>query len=136
MCLSVGHNLVLVATEDITCYKIVVCDDKGRWCTAYKHTQLSEEQLSGKKPFYADGVFVNNIFITIDRKVEGGAIHTFFDVKDAAYHAEHKNFPDFGVYEGHVYRCIIPKGTIYIEGFYGGDKSYASKEIIFKEKIF
>ena len=134
MCLSVNNFHGGEAQEDMPCYKIVVRDEKNKWRTPIQYTPISEEILNGEKPFYSDDIFDRVIFVKANLEVEGGAIHTYALEIDALHDAKTGKL-HIPVREVAVYRCVIPKGTTYIQGSYGGDKGYASKQIIFKKRI-
>ena len=138
MCLVVRYNGRFQATEDIPCYKVLICttNRKGEkeWSTPYKQTPITEAQLCGLTPFYSDDIFDSHIFISKDREVNGGAIHTFRNERDALREAKGGWLTQDGK-ETHVFRCIIPKGVIYVKGWYDNDEAFASKQIIFKEEI-
>lgn len=139
MCLELETCISKIAQEDIPCYKIVACDihtEPKKWYTPYYITELSEEQLNGKCPLYSNDIFPDFMFITKDNEVHGGAIHTYKYEFNALDDVKFAYSPSWKTeLETHVFRCIIPKGTIYAEGIYGLCQGYASKQIIFKEKI-
>ena len=67
--------------------------------------------------------------------VGDGAIHTFSSItnarKDRGWHRSwHREFDYI------IYKCIIPKGTLYYEGTFNGDmRAFASNKLIFKEEV-
>lgn len=132
------------ATEDITCYKVIM---KVNNCmkTPYQGFQIDEKIISGEKPFKAeiwdgkDRSIKVKEFQKLGSRISGtigyGAIHTFKTKKDAKANAI--IFADkIRYYRMSVYKCVIPKGTLYYEGVFNSEKCFASQKIIFKENIF
>jgi hypothetical protein len=140
MCLRKPETPVR-ADKDIICYKLlsrrVNSDGKEEWRTPYMFTPISEEQIKGKKPFQANGVFDTFIVSNTD-DIEGGAIHTYCFEYEAGYDLFNLKVNDNDYeYDYHLFECIIPKGTLFISGKYGDSTidCYASKSIIIKKQI-
>ena len=138
MCLRKPETPVR-ADKDIICYKLlsrrVNSDGKEEWRTPYMFTPVSEEQIKGKKPFQANGVF-DTFIVSNTGDIEGGAIHTYAEKRDAVMDKDNENFPNDP--EIHIFACVIPKGTLYTSGYYGDSiiDCYASKTIIIKKQLW
>lgn len=136
------------ATEDITCYKVIIEEGYGekRMMTPYTGCRIGEKIISGEKPFKAeifDEVYDERSIevkefqeLGYHRAVIGcGAIHTF-ETEEAAKAEAIQTADLFKHYKIGVYKCIIPKGTLYYEGVFADNDCFASQKIIFKESIF
>jgi len=138
MCLY-AKGKIKKAEEDIVCYKYLALsigrDEYGNisstWCSPYVNIGWEigkAKENTNNKPYYdAHG------------DVSEGFFHTFkslSDTKDA------KNGYDFWNNGGRkqlgVFKCIIPKGTLYFEGIHGGFnqfQGYASKKLLIVERV-
>lgn len=151
MCLYLkSGSLPKKATEDITCYKVIIEESFGGKClmTPYQGLDIDEKIISGKKPFKAEiWDFTHHKVRSIKVKefqklgynnsgaIGSGAIHTFKTKEAAKTNAvlfAHK----IKSYKMSVYKCIIPKGTLYYESVFNPEDCFASQKIIFKESIF
>ena len=129
MCLRVQKNQRFkYATKDIVCYKALL-SCRESIITPYVGIKINEDTLKGKVPFCAIGKGeTRNRYLY--KSVKSGYIHTFSEnIGD-----------DFLKFGNKAFKCIIPKGTRYIQGkFLGQDdkyyEGYASKKIVFVEKI-
>lgn len=135
------------AKEDIICYKVVrveVCCTatlfKENFLAPYQETPISNEVINGKKPFIAKdykGEEITEEVFEIRKPVldtiAGCAIHTFATKNGAK--TEATELRDLFLDKFYVYKCIIPKGTLYYEGIYDHKKSFASHKIVFKERV-
>ena len=134
MCLQCKDNKFKIADKDIVCYKYVEYSN-DTYHTPYKYVSIDNEIIEGKKPFCAKGkteIHKEDSVFTF----EGGVIHTFNTL--GAAEEVCKSFGD--VEYNAIFKCIIPKGTKYVEGRFGTEfalvDSYASKEIIFNELVY
>ena len=123
-------NRPLVADKDIVCYKVLTQDLPGgppdEFLTPFQLEPIRMSvYLNCQIPFIAwdDSKFCSfwRHKLGFSRVVESGFIHTYRD----------RHSIPFVRYE-FVFKCIIPKGTEY---FIGTDHDYASKRIIFLEKL-
>lgn len=117
MCLTTTSNHYRIAREDIICYKI------------YK--RLGDEEFSPylHVPRPEIGVICktnlgNPCEIAEYYTIEEG-FHSFMSKEDAKRCASLENFV-----EPVIYKCIIPKGSKYYEGFFGLRPSYCSDTIV------
>lgn len=144
MCLYATSKKVRVAKEDIICYKFMIEHSEGkyRWMSspyrgmAYKEGQAYE--LAEKLNL----LDFSEIVKVYPYKVEEG-FHSFVNLSDALFFRNdfEVRFPRLSVSQ-HTYvivKCIIPKGTAYVEGLFldWGNKfhSYCSEKIICEGKI-
>jgi len=136
MCLYSKTDKAKRAIENIVCYKIVIKIDGDKcYKTPYFHAVINDNIINGKEDFKASGK-KNIKENSLDFCVEGGFVHTFDNLEKAfiiksflkKYHAA------FGcsALEYSIFRCIIPKGTFYFEGY---DSDYASRKIRFVEMV-
>ena len=136
MCLWIKNKKLLVAEEDIVCYKTLSKTSAGYW-TAYTATYVPEDVVNGSNLFKAEGE------LKLEKKdhykkrehykyaTNGGLIHTYACKDDPFETNKHYNFDDT------IFECVIPKGTKYYVGLFDGvSKSYASECIRFVKKIW
>lgn len=131
MCLRTKQTTFLVAQKDIVCYKILkVVHNVGRqnktlirspYYTSYTWNlgELRKSKLTSRPLKYTP--------YSNDRQINVG-FHTFKTRREARIN---KN----DIYLGVIFKCIIPKGSKYYLGTFGEERSYASDQIIVKEKI-
>lgn len=131
MCMYSKTNEVKKAAKDIVCYKeLSYFYYEGKYVTPYVFTEVKDNIIRGEEFFKAkgkmnirlSGLAKKNLMFMVGQ----GFIHTY------------KNFPTQKVFGKNtaVFKCIIPKGTNYIEGTnYKGNLCYASRKIKFVEKI-
>lgn len=119
MCLIVKNNQrILTAKKDIICYKLVEdLEDNGDLRTPFQYRSI----VLGE-------TYTSNIVRTYDGSIEK-AIHSYVKLKDA------KEYLLYWVATAHVVKCIIPKGSKYIRGIFGSDKSIASDTIVYTKEI-
>lgn len=157
MCLLTNDKKVKIATEPITCYKVVQIVANEYIYTPYRGEKISKEHLMGLLPFKAYGkpVIHFNRFFKDDKcnfglgcsdtfhnnkyRIDKGFIHCFLNKNDAL-NIKNNCFTQ----QRRVYEVEIPKGVRYVTGKYGCDSGYNSKaneyetiaaaEIIFKKK--
>lgn len=144
MCLLIETETPKRAKKDITCYKVLRLDTYNDGTevvyTPYQFSTVPKNVINGKKPFIAKtekGSTITDKMFEQGRHcygaVFGRAIHTFATKNGAIYDADLlKTY--FGT-NCIIYKCIIPKDTLYYKGDFGGIKSFASQKIIFKEKV-
>lgn len=144
MCLYTQQFKALIATQDIVCYKIVYRTGSAvsYYKAPYIGTVINKKCIDEGEPYCAIGeCIINRVLGWNDFQrniIEGGCIHTYADKEQAIYEVafkrEYLTSDRIEYYD--LFECIIPQG---IEYYYGvdsnGDKSYASKSIIFKEKL-
>lgn len=123
MCLIVYNKFPKIATKDIVCYKILKTED-GKLVSSVRHFPFKLNARMRPKGIFKILAKMDNILREL--AVEEGYFHTY------VYHDTAKS-DAFGDNDK-VYECIIPKGTLYFEGFYGFDSSYASKCLIVKKE--
>lgn len=132
MCLY-SKNKLREAKRDIKCYKVL----KYFRRLNYLRTPFAKFPVDITKKLKAEGLDSvildeNKIFIYGE-----GYIHTYKNIGDALSCMDHLNFtkPNSDI-EYKIYKCIIPKGTLYVKGnAYNTRTSYASKEIKFIKEI-
>lgn len=107
------------AKEDITCYKVLIKTPSNTLCTAYRGFPVKGEYLKaeGRPRVKHSGR---------DYYLEEGVIHSFVSLS-TAHLAILLNRLSFA--ESVVYKCIIPKGTLYCEGLFDYRRSYGSRQI-------
>jgi hypothetical protein len=91
--------------------------------------ELGKEETARKKSYDVDP--------TRTRYVEGGFFHTYQEKDDCRAQCVMRRalqIPYRG-YSFDMFSCVIPKGSMYYEGFYNGRHAYASKSLIIKEKL-
>lgn len=149
MCLSLekGRTTLKKADEDIVCYKVLVKNNEKGFIKSpymwkpYKLGELKKDKTPVKK----ESVNTTNTLSTTEKTVESGVFHTFQFFEDAKKFAINSIIESYwGFFDGNlsiVVKCIIPKGTRYYEGmfggiFYPGYKSYGSKQLKVGDEIF
>lgn len=135
------------AKKDIICYKVIkrytFSDGTENLHTPYKFAPIPKDVINGKKPFTAKtsggATVTDKMFERCGRyfgdfgEVSKCAIHTYTTETGAIADADLlKQY-----YGGNfiIYKCIIPKDTLYYEGDFEGIKSFASKKIVFKKMV-
>jgi hypothetical protein len=141
MCLFIKQLCVQKAKKDITCFKVYVLDLHYNKNLVYSFYQRVPVKLRWNNVIVSDAFEKSRKDLVGSRKhittklpgygIEIG-IHSFARSKDAI-----KLIHDEGIYIRNtdkflVVKCIIPKGTLYWTGIFGGDKSYASEKVIIK----
>lgn len=135
------------AKKDIICYKVVKVEGyraaklfKETITTPYQSTLISKEVINGEKPFiaktYRGATVTDKMFEQYKPyfgEIKGRAVHTFATKIDAKAEADTLKVMTGDICR--IYKCIIPKGTLYYNGFYEGKKSFASQKIVFKEAV-
>jgi adenine-specific DNA methylase len=130
MCLITDSNKFKIAEEDITCYKAAVSINETAYRTPMRqfYFELGKTYEDTEK-FYAKPE--NDTYI-----IEGGVFHSYVNLKDVPrlkkIHSLLKQYPGLN---HDIIKCTIPKGTEYIEGFFGTAASYGSRAIRFEKNI-
>ena len=137
MCLWIKTKKMLVAEEDIVCYKTLSKTNDGGYCTSYTNTYVPESVINGSDLFKAEGPLKlekNERCKNSTRykySTEGGLIHSYACKEDPFETNKKYNFDDT------IFECVIPKGTKYYVGLFDGNsESYASQCIRFVKKIW
>ena len=150
MCTYSKNDTLKVAEEDIICYKWmafyygdVVYNEKTdsfepikSFFTPFLYKKVDEDILSGKKPFLAEGeieVRQRSYYNGYINVYGCGLIHTFKSLESF--------IKEYGLSLSHrdnvaIFKCKIPKGTKYVEGFDGcGVPCFSSTKIEFVEQL-
>lgn len=125
MCLLTTHKKPKIANEDIVCYKIYIEDNNKLYSLFMKAEAplIGEIETSGlSSPFYRGG----HTF-----EVERG-FHSFSYLKDIKCYLE--NIIRCDSYfllkiKYSIFKCVIPKGSLYYKGYFDGYYSYCSENI-------
>lgn len=136
MCLFSTTNKMVMAEEDIVCYKrvmVLIYKDEVTFLTPYQLTQIPIDVILGKKDFKAVGIKeISKGAIDRDYTVHGGFIHTYAFCRDACENADLDSQVMNDDADEIIIQCIIPKGTYYIQGRDGyGNIGYAARKIRF-----
>jgi hypothetical protein len=123
-------NHPLIAEKDIVCYKQLCVNWNNAIVTPITKTLIPIKCIHKNKkkrvPFKAEILnkfrFIWGHVLGFSDEVTDGFIHTF------SSNPLHYNY----FLDGHVFKCVIPKGTKY---FIGNDGDYASEQIIFVEQL-
>lgn len=145
MCLEVKKPEIIVAKEDMVCYKVMMehYGDKGAWVSPYQGMAYKEGRAYEleKQLQLLDSKFGN--IKDYPYIVEEG-FHSFANLSDAlqflnVYEARCPWCMDASRHAYVIVKCIIPKGTTYAEGLFfdWGNKfhSFCSEKIICEGKI-
>lgn len=158
MCLIV-YKTLQEAKDDIVCYKFLLYQRDAQFPLKdlydnqfdigvaarmegieHFYTPVMESEVDIRciyqgMPYIADK-YVSPIY---NNQLGGGFIHTFANKEKASAVVEHFILDDRRPSEtyGRLFKCIIPKGTIYALGTdeATGYDAYASSRIIFKEEV-
>lgn len=167
MCVHTNQEILLVAKKDITVYKIIkvhpAYSDNNydinksisakllehpqdyKYKSLYLSANVDSDCVENEIPYKADGVCkrlpeLNYMYSPIYKyRYAEGLIHGFRTKKDANFFITHslsKQYP-YNLCTCILYKCIIPKGTKYLDGIDDeGNSSYAAKTIVFKEPVW
>ena len=136
MCLVAKNNHCFrYAKKDIVCYKVLRVIYQNvfnhieflHYVTPFRLITIPDNVINGNVPYVALGKCAT--LRDLDEcLIDRGYVHTFAEYPQA-WMANHP--------VGHaVFKCIIPKGTRYAKGIFAdGFVSYASKKIVFVEKV-
>ena len=135
MCLETKQVKTEIAKKNIVCYKMLLkhVGEKGMEYISpiYYHLWFVNEVNSdvhlASSPYWVIGEDKKETFNRDTKEtcyeVCSGYFHTYKNKEDAMYAVG----TSWGDYKYVVVRCIIPKGTRYYEGDFGGCESYASQ---------
>lgn len=128
MCIKTKENKLKVAESDIFCYKYLEIGYRSsNFRTPFQRMYVPSSIISGEKPLKAKGR-CKRIKEWDNYRWNEGLIHTFENLEDAV-----QCTMQFSFFENAIFKCIIPKGTKYVEGTFNRANAYASKEIVFQE---
>lgn len=137
MCLVCDNLKFKTAEEDIECYKVVIKTDENSYITPYQRFLCTLNEHYINKHEVDDYKESKNAYY-----VYGGVFHSFQKLSDAYLEMlwfKNKDAVQYSMGKyAVVIKCIIPKGTEYIEGNFGNityNPCYGSKEIIYKEEL-
>lgn len=162
MCL-IAYTTPQEAKDDIVCYKFLLYQRDAQFPLKDMHinqfdigvaarmesiehfyTPVMESEVDTRciyqgMPYIADDRSLAIYNAPYNQLLGGGFIHTFADKEKASEVVEHFILDDRRPSEtyGRLFKCIIPKGTIYALGKdeATGYDAYASSRIIFKEEV-
>ena len=104
-------------------------DENFVYLTPYREEAVLDIVITDKAPMHAKGTCYTHT-IKDEKYIHGGYIHTF---KEIPYEWFDRFFDTSKQYC--VFKCIIPKGTRYVEGIFPNKgvqfQSYASKQLVF-----
>ena len=122
MCLYKRTKTRKKAAKDIVVYKFLEPTDTGQWKSPYMRDFLWEV---GKEYMASRARYNHPVTIVMD-----GYFHTYSSMMDAFGGAR-----SYGL-SARVFKCIIPKGSYYLEGFDSiGAKGFASKKLRIVEQV-
>ena len=145
MCLRSKIDKPLIAEEDIVCYKILERVPRWffgfKWLTPWRFMHIPNAVLSGKRLLNARGkrVVLESLGFWL---IENGYIHVYGADKYNETELEilSKEASDGFNYKGkagaHMFKCVIPKGTEYYDGWNCHSHQYAARSIKFVEQVF
>ena len=137
MCLY-AKGKIKKAEEDIVCYKYLSLsigrneygDISSTWCSPYINIgwEIGKvKEISDNVPCYDYGC------------VTYGFFHTFKNLNDTEAAKNHYDFwNNSGMKQLGVFKCIIPKGTLYYEGVHNSIQQYegyASRKLLIVERV-
>ncbi len=133
MCLTTTKNCFRYARKDIECYKVII-EGQYNFMTPYTKSIIPFSVINGLAPFTAKGraytVTENGM-----RNISIGYIHTYETLECALDECRTWMYSTCSDDQLTIFRCTIPKGTRYAKGYFKKYEGYASKQIIFHEKI-
>lgn len=162
MCL-IAYTKLQEANDDIVCYKFLLYQRDVRFplkdmykdmydnpfdiAVAFRmediehfYMPVMESEVDTRCIYHGKPYIANDCFLPIyNNGLGGGFIHTYADKERASTIVEDFILDDRRPSEtyGKLFKCIIPKGTIYASGKdeATGHDAYASYQIIFKEEV-
>ena len=138
MCLICPDSIRREAFEDIMCFKVLKLSSIGYMTPCVEALIYDEDNvLHHKKPFVASDE-VEIVHMQNGLEINNGYIHVFRKLEDAAVYSKYLESIDETDSPMRVFRCIIPKGTVYFQGYYdhyGPRDSFAAKQIVFIEQM-
>lgn len=129
MCLTTSQQTPDVAKEDITCYKVVEKEYRGkRWYTPFQYYYFLFGRVLKCKNF---GERIDNAHIV-------GGFHSFVSSDDA--YTCGLGIRNVGSKKQAIVECVIPEGTKYYPGIFRAHcgyqfPSFCSEKIIYKKII-
>lgn len=143
MCLIVDSSKEFeVAKNDIVCYKVLYDHENGFYTTPYQQMRVEiGKQYKNREKVQFQYHFLDLTLNIWPKILTGGAYHSFVELDDAKDEINKIRQQIGGWYDMVVVKCIIPKGSKYMEGIYRDANScdiasYASDNIIYKEIVF
>lgn len=138
MCLVANYKEIKEAETEIECYKVVKYTFYKGYETPSIGLNIKYPIIKGEMPLVAVGdEEIKDNESEHYTEVNRGFIHVFKTKTSAALYAEILNTFNDGEYK--LFRCTIPKGTKYYDGYFsyycGHMSSYATKQIVFCEEI-
>lgn len=145
MCLITDSNKMSIATEDITCYKIMHLDADGNFISPYTHFNYKKNKeytITKYTTFYHRtpkiSVSDEGIYFTSDFEIHENAFHSFQNLDDAM--TEYRWLQShclliINIFPLCVVKCIIPQNTEYVDGVFNSSVSFASKSIKITDEI-
>lgn len=136
MCLLTDNNKTEKSDSEIECFKVLEIRERAGgdmvYCTPFMGVEVGIEIICGDQRFIAKD-YLNppkKSVIHPGKYVwDSGLIHTYSSFEEALLFSEGKFTA--------LFRCVIPADTEYVAGIdTNGFHSYASRSIIFKEKLF
>lgn len=131
MCLEIKKgDLRKTAEEDIICYKILATtsSDSGE---IVRFTPLREVLVDVTKDFEAKGS--EDYLEQSLGEISIGFVHTFEDLLDTMRALKTfrviMDMSETKYLKLEIWKCVIPKGTLYCEGLFNDCKCYGSKQI-------
>lgn len=142
MCLIVQSKEPKIAEEDIVCYKLVkYWEDADVYVSPLRHFPIasSRKVIGFVQKEDSEYRIYPNIRQELGYNIHNGFLHTFTNLKDVEHILSKINDKS----EYRIFKCIIPISTTYYEGtaksIVNGEpifnKSFASRELIYKEEI-
>jgi hypothetical protein len=145
MCLLTKNQFVK-AKKDIVCYKTIEWHSYAGYRTPYMLKSIPFEIIEGKENFKAEGHINVHVPVKVmccpkegEMQIDGGIIHVFSNLEDVKRELEKWDVCLI------VFKCIIPKGTYYVEGRFGFSPDiteehnnsicYGAEEIKFVEQM-
>lgn len=136
------------AKEDIVCYKVLLYATDifkdPEYITPFEEKEVPYACIHAREPFiaahkYWETPVTTSAELKLRSQVGSGFIHTYRSIDDIQKEAAFYSWLNNRSNRGHVaiFRCIIPKDTLYCRGSGDSDKVsvYASKKIIFEEQL-
>lgn len=124
MCFYTNKAIALKAKKDIVCYKVMYMSAvKNKVLTIY---QIFAYTLNKINPVITL-VLIPLRWGNSNIRIINEGYHSYIDIHSAKTYA---NMPDSII--RYIFKCIIPKGSIYYKSDSMGDSQYVSNQIIIK----
>lgn len=134
MCIFINNVKFKIADQDIVCYKVLLKSkvDEGVFLSPYLRFYCTLNKQ------YDDNNKLDIRKLNTDFIINGGVFHMFANYEDAMDELNWLTFPENMdvLCSCAIVKCIIPKGSEYIEGKYIYFHSIASKSVIYKEVLY